>query len=79
MHETTEFLGGLKLAAAQNRQSDFLGEFEASLAAVKGQQLAFVRQQAHSRLAATVISGLVDCSTRRLHKTCLTYCNIFLD
>lgn len=59
MHETTQFLGGLKLAAGQNRQAAFVGEFEASLAALKGQQLAFVRQQALSRLAATIISGLV--------------------
>lgn len=59
MHETTQFLGGLKLAASQNRQANFVDEFEASLAALKGQQLAFARQQALSRLAATVISGLV--------------------
>jgi ATP-binding cassette, subfamily C, bacterial len=59
MHETTQFLGGLKLAASQNRQAGFVDEFEASLAALKGQQLSFARQQALSRLAATVISGLV--------------------
>jgi ATP-binding cassette subfamily C protein len=59
MHETTQFLGGLKLAAGQNRQGDFVGEFEASLAALKAQQLAFARQQARNRLASTVISGLV--------------------
>jgi len=59
MHETTQFLGGLKLAASQNRQADFVDEFEASLAELKGQQLVFARQQALSRLAATVISGLV--------------------
>jgi ABC-type multidrug transport system fused ATPase/permease subunit len=59
MHETTQFLGGLKLAAAQNRQADFVSEFKTSLAALKTQQLAFVRQQALNRLAATIISGLV--------------------
>ncbi len=59
MHETTQFLGGLKLAAGQNRQADFVAEFETSLAALKQQQMAFIRQQAWSRLAATVITGLV--------------------
>lgn len=59
MHETTQFLGGLKLAAAQNRQAGFVDEFKASQVALKDQQLVFARQQALSRLAATVISGLV--------------------
>jgi ATP-binding cassette subfamily C protein len=58
MHETTQFLGGLKLAAGQNRQADFVNEFEASLAAVKREQLAFIRQQNFSRRMATIISGL---------------------
>ncbi len=59
MHETAQFLGGLKLAAGQNRQADFVNEFAASLAAVKRQQFAFIRSQNQSRLAATIISGLV--------------------
>jgi ATP-binding cassette, subfamily C, bacterial len=59
MHETTQFLGGLKLAAGQSRQADFVHEFEGSLAALKHQQIAFIRQQSRSRLAATVITGLV--------------------
>ena len=57
-HETTQFLGGLKLAAGQNRQADFVDEFETSLAAVKDQQLAFIRQQAAGRRTATIITGL---------------------
>ena len=59
MHETTQFLGGLKLAAGQNRQGDFVREFEDSLAALKRQQFAFIRQQSRNRLAATVMTGLV--------------------
>jgi len=59
MHETTQFLGGLKLAAGQNRQADFVNEFEASLAALKRQQLAFSRQQILSRLAGTIVTGFV--------------------
>ncbi len=59
LHETTQFLGGLKLAAGQNRQADFVSEFEASLAAMKQQQIAYIRQQTASRLAATIITGLV--------------------
>ena len=58
MHETTQFLGGLKLAAGQNRQADFVNEFDASLAAVKRQQLAFIRQQNINRRTATIVSGL---------------------
>ncbi len=58
-HETTQFLGALKLAAGQNRQASFVNEFEASLAELKRQQFAFIRQQSRSRLAATIISGLV--------------------
>jgi ABC-type multidrug transport system fused ATPase/permease subunit len=58
MHETTQFLGGLKLAAGQNRQADFVNEFEASLAAVKREQFAFIRQQNLSRRTATIVSGL---------------------
>jgi ABC-type multidrug transport system fused ATPase/permease subunit len=58
MHETTQFLGGLKLAAGQNRQADFVNEFEASLAAVKREQFAFIRQQNRSRRTATIVSGL---------------------
>jgi ATP-binding cassette subfamily C protein len=59
MHETTQFLGGLKLAAGQNRQADFVREFEASIAALKGRQIAFMRQQTANRLAATTLSSLV--------------------
>ena len=59
MHETTQFLGALKLAAGQNRQADFVREFEQSLAAVKREQIAFIRQQSSNRRTATVITGLV--------------------
>jgi len=45
MHETTQFLGGLKLAAGQNRQASFLAEFQDSLAGLKREQLAYIRQQ----------------------------------
>lgn len=59
MHETTQFLGGLKLAAGQNRQTDFIDEFERSVAALKQQQIAFIRQQMSVRFLASVITGLV--------------------
>jgi hypothetical protein len=51
MHETSQFLGGLKLAAGQNRQANFVSEFQDSLATLKREQLAFVRQENHNRLA----------------------------
>jgi len=59
MHETGQFLGGLKLAAGQNRQADFVAEFAASIAAIKRQQLTFNRQQIVNRFAASVITGFV--------------------
>lgn len=59
MHEMTQFLGGLKLAAGQNRQANFVREFEASLAAVKREQIAFIRQQSANRRTTTIITGLV--------------------
>jgi ATP-binding cassette, subfamily C, bacterial len=43
MHETSQFLGGLKLAAGQNRQANFVAEFQASLAAITREQLAYIR------------------------------------
>ena len=58
-HETTQFLGGLKLAAAQNRQADFVTEFARSLTLLKRQQFEFNRQRSQSQLASTVITGLV--------------------
>jgi ABC-type siderophore export system fused ATPase/permease subunit len=59
MHETSQFLGGLKLAAGQNRQANFVAEFQDSLDQLKREQLAFLNQENHNRLAATVIAGLV--------------------
>jgi ABC-type multidrug transport system fused ATPase/permease subunit len=59
MHETTQFLGGLKLAAGQNRQAAFVNEFEARVAKLKIRQMAFMRQQTANRLAATTVSSLV--------------------
>ena len=59
MHETSQFLGGLKLAAGQNRQANFVAEFQASLAAITREQLAYIRQDNRNRLAGTIIAGLV--------------------
>ncbi len=63
MHETTQFLGGLKLAAGQNRQASFLAEFQDSLAGLKREQLAYIRQQNRNRLAVTIIAGFVGALT----------------
>ena len=56
---TTQFLGGLKLAAAQNSQANFLAEFQDSLASLKFEQLAYIRLQNRNRLAVTIIAGFV--------------------
>jgi len=65
MHETAQFLGGLKLAAGQNRQANFVAEFQDSLERLKGEQLAYIGEENRNRLAATIIGGLVG-SARRL-------------
>jgi ABC-type siderophore export system fused ATPase/permease subunit len=59
MHETSQFLGGLKLAAGQNRQANFVAEFQDSLERLKREQLAYLGQDNRNRLAASIIAGLV--------------------
>jgi ATP-binding cassette subfamily C protein len=59
MHETTQFLGGLKLAAGQNRQGNFVAEFEDSLAGLRQEQLTYIGRENRNRLAATIIAGFV--------------------
>jgi ATP-binding cassette, subfamily C, bacterial len=59
MHETSQFLGGLKLAAGQNRQANFVAEFQASLAAITREQLAYIRRDNRNRLTGTILAGLV--------------------
>jgi ATP-binding cassette, subfamily C, bacterial len=57
-HEMTQFLGGLKLAAGQNRQANFVAEFQDSLAALTQQSIAYLRLENRNRLAVGLISGL---------------------
>jgi ATP-binding cassette, subfamily C, bacterial len=58
VHETTQYLGGLKLAAGQNRQANFVAEFQESLARLTRQQLIFIRQENRNRIAVSIIAGL---------------------
>ena len=51
---STRFLGGLRIAASQNLQPSFVERFEAGLAAVRTQQVQFIRQQNSARL---IVSG----------------------
>lgn len=51
---STRFLGGLRVAASQNLQPSFVERFEAGLAAVRTQQVHFIRQQNSARL---IVSG----------------------
>ena len=50
----SQFLGALKLAASQNLQGSFISELEATLAALRAQQVSYVRKQgsAHATIAA---------------------------
>jgi ATP-binding cassette, subfamily C, bacterial len=58
VHETTQYLGGLKLAAGQNRQANFVAEFQESLARLAREQLVFIRQENRNRIAVSIIAGL---------------------
>src|SRR5262249_2565336 len=55
----TQFLGALKLAISQNLQNSFTREFDATLDAVKAQQVRFIRQQTISQLAVATLCGFV--------------------
>ena len=57
-HEMTQFLGGLKLAAGQNRQANFVAEFHDSLAALTQQSIAYLPLENRNRLAVGLVSGL---------------------
>jgi ABC-type multidrug transport system fused ATPase/permease subunit len=57
-HEMAQFLGGLKLAAGQNRQANFVAEFQDSLAALTRQSVAYTHQENRNRLAIALIAGL---------------------
>jgi ABC-type multidrug transport system fused ATPase/permease subunit len=58
MKSTTDFLGGLKAAIAQNAQDKFLREFQVSQAEVIGFQMEHVRRQSGSRLTFAALSAL---------------------
>jgi ATP-binding cassette subfamily C protein len=57
--DMSQFLGALRLAISQNLQKSFTDEFEATLGALKAQQMRYVRQQTVSRLAVTTLTGVV--------------------
>jgi ATP-binding cassette, subfamily C, bacterial len=59
VHETSQFLGGLKLAAGQNRQANFVAEFQDSLDRLTREQLAYIRLENRNRLAASILAGMV--------------------
>lgn len=58
MNSATQLLGGLKLAMAQNMQSAFAAEFEATARDLTRRQLMFQRQQSALRVVTTTASAL---------------------
>lgn len=56
---TNQFLGGLKLAIAQNLQHRFEAEFEQSSRETRARQVEFQRQQSNARLAITAASSCI--------------------
>jgi ATP-binding cassette subfamily C protein len=65
MHETSQFLGGLKLAAGQNRQANFVAEFQDSLERLKHEQLAYTRQENRNRHCRSGDAGKDQNAVRR--------------
>jgi ATP-binding cassette subfamily C protein len=59
LNSTTQFLGGLKLAASQNLQTSFVTEFEETIQGLTRRQIAYIRQQTNGRLAITSLSALI--------------------
>jgi len=58
MDTTSQFLGGLKLAIGQNLQPAFLSEFRRTVDQLSARQIAFVRRQALTRAATTLLTTL---------------------
>lgn len=59
MANASEFLSGLKTAAAQNAQRSFVAEFETIQREIRGRQLMFQTRQARGRLIFAVVSSLL--------------------
>ena len=58
MSSATGFLSGLKAAAAQNAQAEFVAEFEATQATLREHTLAFQQRQASSRQVFVIGSSI---------------------
>jgi ATP-binding cassette subfamily C protein len=59
MNNAGQFLGGLKLAVAQNLQNSFVDEFDATQTHASQAQIAFLRQQTLARNAFVTLSAVV--------------------
>lgn len=62
MGSANGFLSGLKAAAAQNTQNEFIAEFEIIQASLRETSLAFQRRQANSRRVFAIGSGFAAAS-----------------
>jgi ATP-binding cassette subfamily C protein len=59
LHDTAQFLGGLKLAASQNLQHRYLAEFRSTIAEQSEKQIRYLRQQTSARLAIATAAAVV--------------------
>jgi ATP-binding cassette subfamily C protein len=59
LDNTTQFLGGLKLAVSQNMQAGFVEEAEQTLRRVASQQISYARRYARGTAALTSLSALI--------------------
>lgn len=57
-HNSTQFLGGLKLAMSQNLQGRFAAEFNATLTRLMARQVDFTREQSKAQLAFSTVASL---------------------
>ncbi len=58
LNQTTQFLGGLKLAISQDLQDRFLSEFDAVLHTLTLRQIDYTREQTMAQLGATSLPAL---------------------
>jgi ATP-binding cassette subfamily C protein len=60
LNSATQFLGGLKLAASQNLQGNFVSEYENTLNDLLAKQVDYQRRRNNARLAATTASAMLS-------------------
>jgi ABC-type multidrug transport system fused ATPase/permease subunit len=59
LDDTSQFLGGLKIAVSQNQQAGYLAKFGATLHELSRRQVQSIRQQVNYQIAMTTVSAVM--------------------